>query len=119
MDKEDRGLKDPEILRRIQEVETRIERMTEQGMADARQMVQQAREQAEHLLESRCREMEQRSVEWLREGVRAAEGEGDEIVEKARQEARELKERAASGIERAAGLVLRRVFPELSEDGSA
>jgi len=116
---EEENLQDPEILKRIQEVEVRVGQMALQAMVDARQVVQQAREQAEHLLKVRRQDWEQTSAVLLQDGIRLAEQEAGLIVEKATQEAQEFKERARVRIEEAADLVLHRVFPGLSRTDTA
>ena len=116
---EEENLQDPEILKRIQEVEVRVGQMALQAMVDARQVVQQAREQAEHLLKVRHQDWEKTSAVLLQEGTRSAEQEASIIIEKARQEAQDLKERARVRIEEAADLVLHRVFPGLSRTDTA
>jgi vacuolar-type H+-ATPase subunit H len=117
MNMERQGQADPEILKRIQEVEVTIERMTVEGMARAEQLVTRAREQADRLAKERTQEKDQAVRASLQEAVKAAEQEAAEIIEKAKRDALELKDRAVAKMEEAVDLVLERIFPGLS--GSA
>jgi vacuolar-type H+-ATPase subunit H len=113
MEMEDQGLEDPQILKKIQEVETEVERMTEKATADARHRVQQAREQADPLLLNAQTELARMREAELQEGVTAAEREASEMIQKARSEAQELKEKNLARMEAAADLVLKRVLGKL------
>jgi vacuolar-type H+-ATPase subunit H len=111
---EGQGVEAPEILKRIQEVEAKVERMTEKAMMDANRMVMQAREQAERLLLDKREEVVRMRETALRQGVEAAECEAAEIIQKARQAVQDHKDRAIGKVEEAADLILQRVFPDLA-----
>lgn len=113
--KKDRDLEDPEILRKIQEVEARIEQMSVQALSEAQQLVARAREGAGRLLEERRQQVKAMAVQYLQEGISVAEQEGRQIKEQAAKQAQELKNKALLKLEAAVDLVLRRVFPDRSE----
>jgi vacuolar-type H+-ATPase subunit H len=113
MPPEDRNLEDPEILKKIQEAETKIEWMTVQAMAEAQRIVDQARENAQGLLRRKEKELEEASTRLLQEGIEEAEREAAALTGKAKQEAGALKEHAVGRADEVADLVLQRVFPDL------
>lgn len=85
--------------------------MIGEAMGKAEQMVAEAREQADRLLEQKAQEMRAKIAERLREEISAAETRRGETVEVARRLAQQLKQAAAAKKKKAVELVLSSVFP--------
>ena len=110
--------KDPsDILRRIQEVEVKVEKMILEASKQGQQRVKESEERAQHILEKKKLELEQMNAILLQEKGQDAEKEAAAIIQAAERQAQRIKSEGLKKLDQAGLLVLHHVYPDLDWKG--